>query len=45
MLPGTGIDYDGVAEVVVTGLIRDGYELDRKAFMLAADYLRSIAIR
>lgn len=40
-----GIDYDGVAEVVVTGLIKDGYELDRKAFMLAADYLRSIALR
>ena len=40
-----GIDYDGVAEVVVTGLIKDGYELDGKAFMLAADYLRSIAIR
>lgn len=39
------IDYDGVAEVVVTGLMKDGYELDRKAFMLVADYLRSVAIR
>ncbi len=39
-----GIDYDGVAEVVVTGLMQEGYELDRKAFMLVADFLRSIAI-
>lgn len=39
-----GIDYDGAASVVVTGLMRDGYELDRKAFMLVADYLRSLAI-
>lgn len=39
------IDYDGVASVVVTGLIQDGYDLDRKAFMLVADYLRSVAIK
>ncbi len=39
-----GIDYEGVAEVVLTGLMQEGYELDRKAFMLVADFLRSIAI-
>lgn len=39
------IDYDGVAEIVVTGLTKEGYALDGRAFMLVVDYLRSIAIR